>query len=336
MPDDAETPKRRGRQPKAEKTEPDEPESPLLQITGIGPTTLEKLTEAGYDDLMMIAVASPGEIAEEAGIGMGAAQKIIEGARKAANVEGFRSATDLLEERKSKKRLKIGVASLDDLIGGGFEPGAITEAFGEFGSGKTQIGHQLAVNVTLPENEGGLNGECAWLDSEGMFVPERIRQMAEAKKLDSGSIMSKIHVARAFNSQHQEIQVDKISEISKEHQIRLIVVDSLTAHFRAEYPGRGELAGRQQKLNTHIHSLLKIGSRIGAVIYVTNQVMASPGAMWGDPTRPIGGHILGHASAYRLYLRKSKAPKRIARLVDSPSLPEGEAVFSVTEEGITE
>ena len=69
-------------------------------------------------------------------------------------------------------------------------------------------------------------------------------------------------------------------------------------------------------------------------IYVTNQVMAKPDTFFGDPTEAIGGHIVGHTSKFRLFLRKSKGGKRIARLVDSPHLPEGEAVFKVTEKGV--
>ncbi len=198
----------------------------------------------------------------------------------------------------------------------------------------SQLGHQFAVNVTRPEEDGGLNGDTVWIDTEQTFRPERIRQMAEAFDLDVDEVLKRIHIARAFNSHHQMLLVEKAHELSKDFPVRLIVIDSLTAHFRAEFIGRGVLAERQQLLNKHIHELMRLGDLLNAVIYVTNQVHAKPDAFFGDPTRPIGGHIVGHSATFRVYLRKSKGGKRIARLIDSPNLPEAEAVFSVSEVGI--
>jgi len=143
-----------------------------------------------------------------------------------------------------------------------------------------------------------------------------------------------MHVARAFNSHHQVLLVEKATELARERKIRLMVVDSLTAHFRAEYVGRGALAERQQSLNKHMHDLLRFSDINNAVIAVTNQVSAKPDAFFGDPTRPIGGHVVGHTATFRLYLRKSKGGKRIVRLIDSPNLPEAEAVITVSEDGI--
>ncbi|HKZ58604.1 MAG TPA: DNA repair and recombination protein RadA [Candidatus Thermoplasmatota archaeon] len=306
----------------------------LEELPGVGPATLEKLKEAGYDDLLSIAVASPGDLAESVDVGITTAQKIIVAARKAADVGGFETGDVLLARRQNLKRILSGSKALDELLGGGVETQAITEAFGEFGSGKTQLAHQLAVNVTLPEDDGGLNGETLFIDTENTFRPERIVQMAAHKSLDAQEVLKKIRVARAFNSHHQMLLAEKAFELAKEHPIRLLVVDSLTAHFRAEFVGRGTLANRQQKLNTHMHTLLKFGDQANAAIYVTNQVQSKPDTFFGDPTRPVGGHIVGHMATYRLYLRKSKVPKRIARLIDSPSLPEGEAVFNVTEDGV--
>ena len=306
----------------------------LEELPGVGPATLEKLKEAGYDDLLSIAVASPGDLAESVDVGITTAQKIIVAARKAADVGGFETGDVLLARRQNLKRILSGSKALDELLGGGVETQAITEAFGEFGSGKTQLAHQLAVNVTLPEDDGGLNGESLFIDTENTFRPERIVQMAAHKSLDAQEVLKKIRVARAFNSHHQMLLAEKAFELAKEHPIRLLVVDSLTAHFRAEFVGRGTLANRQQKLNTHMHTLLKFGDQANAAIYVTNQVQSKPDTFFGDPTRPVGGHIVGHMATYRLYLRKSKVPKRIARLIDSPSLPEGEAVFNVTEDGV--
>jgi len=192
----------------------------------------------------------------------------------------------------------------------------------------------MAVNATMPFDKGGLEGEVIVIDTENTFRPERIVQIANALDMDPIETLHKIHVARAFNSSHQMLLVEKAMEMSHDMPVRLMVVDSLTAHFRAEYIGRGALAERQQLLNKHMHDLLRFGDLNNAVIAVTNQVSSKPDAFFGDPTRPIGGHIVGHAATYRIYLRKSKGGKRIARLIDSPNLPEAEAVFSVSEDGI--
>ncbi|MDG6219217.1 MAG: DNA repair and recombination protein RadA, partial [Candidatus Thermoplasmatota archaeon] len=221
-----------------------------------------------------------------------------------------------------------------ELLGGGFETQSITELFGEFGSSKTQIAHQLCVNVQLPKERGGMEHCAYFIDTENTFRPERIVQMAEALDLDPDTVLENIHVARAYNSSHQMLLVEKVIQMSKEQPVGLLVVDSLTAHFRAEFIGRGALADRQQKLNKHMHDLLRWSDLNNGAVCATNQVSSKPDAFFGDPTRPIGGHIVGHTATFRIYLRKSKGPKRIARLIDSPHLPEGEAVFTVSQEGI--
>ena len=304
------------------------------ELPGVGPATAEKLRDAGYTDLMSLAVATPDSVADATEIGANVAQKIIAAAREAVDVGGFETGDVILERRKSVSKLTTCSKAFDELLGGGLETQAITECFGEFGSGKSQLAHQLAVNVTRGEDEGGLDGDTVWIDTESTFRPERIRQMAEALELDPETILKRIHVARAFNSHHQMLLMEKANEMTKDFPVRLVVIDSLTAHFRAEYIGRGVLAERQQLLNKHIHELMRFGDVHNAAIYVTNQVAAKPDAFFGDPTRPIGGHIVGHSATFRIYLRKSKGGKRIARLIDSPNLPEAEAVFTVSEEGI--
>ena len=306
----------------------------IENLPGVGPATAEKLIEAGYTDLMSIAVSSPQSMAEMADIGVNTAVKIIAAARKQADIGNFETGSEVMERRKLVGNVRTGSEALDELMGGGFETQAITELFGEFGSGKTQIGHQMAVNVTKPVEDGGLDATSIYIDTENTFRPERIIQMSEGQGLDGKEILSKIRVARAFNSHHQMLLAEKAVEIAKEHNVRCLIVDSLTAHFRAEYVGRGALADRQQKLNKHMHDLQRFGDLNNALVVVTNQVMAKPDAFFGDPTRPIGGHIVGHAATFRIYLRKSKGQKRIARLIDSPNLPEGEAVFSIVEEGV--
>ena len=309
-------------------------EKSIDDLPGVGPTTATKLREAGYSGLMAIAVASPSTLADLAEIGEATAVKIINAARQEAELGKFETGDVLLERRKEVGKLTTCSKAFDELMGGGIETQAITEFYGEFGSGKTQIVHQLAVTVQMPKDEGGLEGHMAMIDTENTFRPERIAQMARALDIEPTEALKKIHVARAFNSHHQMLLVDKVKEVAKKFPIRLLIVDSLTAHFRAEYLGRATLADRQQKLNIHLHDLQRFGDLYNAAIAVTNQVHSKPDAFFGDPTRPVGGHVVGHTATFRLYLRKSKGGRRICRLVDSPNLPEGEAVITVTEDGI--
>src|SRR5439155_22406982 len=209
----------------------------IEELPGVGPATAEKLREAGFTDLMGLAVASPQMIADAAELGTNVAQKIIIAAREAVDIGGFETGDVILERRKSVAKLTTGAKALDELLGGGLETQAITEAYGEFGAGKSQLGLQLAVNVTRPREDGGLDGDTVWIDTENTFRPERITQMSEALDLDPDKVLKRIHVARAFNSHHQILLVDKAQEITKDFPVRLIVADSLTAHFRAEYSG---------------------------------------------------------------------------------------------------
>lgn len=305
----------------------------LEDIAGVGEKIAEKLREVGFSDPMTIAVASPGELASIAEIGEGQAAKIINSVRQMLEI-GFETADKIADRRANIAKITTGSKNLDNLLGGGIETQAITEAYGAYGSGKTQLGFQLAVNVQLPKDKGGLDGNVLWIDTENTFRPERIIQVAKGLKLDPEKILKNIHVARAFNSEHQMFLLEKANEIVEEKKIKLIVVDSLTSHFRSDFSGRGELAPRQQKLNRHLHALQKLADARNAAVYITNQVMARPDILFGDATTFVGGHVLAHMSTYRCYLRRGKEGTRICRLIDAPDLPEGEAVFKITEEGL--
>jgi DNA repair protein RadA len=308
----------------------------LEDLPNVGEKTAQKLRDAGFADMMRLATATAKELSVKAEIGEGVAEKVIEAARKAEQID-FETALDVMERRKDVGHIITGSTGLDELIGGGIETQAITEVFGEFGSGKSQISHEIAVTVQLPPEKGGLCGDCVFIDTENTFRPERIKQIAEGFTLDVQEVLGKIHIARAFNSSHQILMADKVNELIQSGvNIRLVIVDSLTAHFRAEYVGRESLATRQQKLNQHLHTLQNIANTYNVAVFVTNQVQARPDAFFGSPTKAIGGHVLGHASTYRIWLKKGLAGKRIARLVDSPHLPEGEAVFKVVTEGVVD
>ncbi len=305
----------------------------ISKIPGVGEKTAEKLKESGYDDLMAIAAASSGELMTAAGVGEETASKIIAAARESMKM-GFEPATEIMKKRGSVGKITTGSKSLDALIGGGVETQSIIEAHGAYGSGKSQLAHQLAVTVQLPKEKGGLGGKSIFIDTENTFRPERIMDMAKAIGLDPKKALDNVLVARAYNSDHQMLLVEKSEEFIKKNNVRVIIVDSLTSPFRADYTGRGTLANRQQKLNRHLHKLQRLADVYNLAIYVTNQVMSRPDILFGDPTAPIGGHILGHQATFRLYLRKSKGDKRIAKLIDSPCMPEGETIIKVVTDGV--
>ncbi len=281
---------------KKEKKEEKEKEYTLSDLPGIGPSSIAKLEAAGIYDLMGVAVMTPPGLAETAGLGEAAARKAIQAARKMMKL-GFQTGTDYAKKRQEVNTITTGSKNFDNLLGGkGIETRSMTEAFGAYGSGKTQLGLSLAVNVQLPPNMGGANGKAVYIDTEGTFRPERIKQIAEATGANPEKILKNIFVARAFNSDHQILLIDKVGEMIKEGEpIKLVVVDSLTAHFRAEFAGRGQLADRQQKLNRYLHNLMRMAEQYNLAVYVTNQVMANPAMMFGDPTTAVGGNIVGHA-----------------------------------------
>ncbi|MFB6246816.1 MAG: DNA repair and recombination protein RadA [Candidatus Pacearchaeota archaeon] len=317
------------------KKEEKEPE--LTDLPGIGPAVASKLEAAGIFDLMSLAVASPATIADASGVSAAVARKAIQSARDMLDL-GFQDGSEYAKKRSNVSYVTTGSKNVDDILGGkGIESRSITEAFGAYGSGKTQIGLSLAVNVQLPEEKGGCNGKCVFIDTEGTFKPHRIRQIAESRGADPEKVLKNIMVARAFNSDHQILLLDKISEMIKSGEpIKMLVVDSLTAHFRAEFSGRGQLADRQQKLNKYMHDLMKLAETHNLAVYATNQVMANPAQLFGDPTTAIGGNIVGHASTYRMYLRRGKKDSRVAKLIDSPSLPDQETPFYITNAGISD
>lgn len=307
----------------------------LNDIPGIGPSSIAKLEAAGIFDLMGVATLTPPALSEISGLGESVARKAIQAARSMLDL-GFMDASEYEKKRKDIHYITTGSKNLDNLLGGrGIESKSITEVFGAFGSGKTQLALSLAVGVQLPKENGGANGKAVYIDTEGTFRPERIKQYAEGLGANPEKVLKNIFVARAFNSDHQILLIEKINEMVKNGEpIKLLIVDSLTAHFRAEYSGRGQLADRQQRLNRYLHDLMKLAEQRNIAILVTNQVMANPAQMFGDPTTAIGGNIVGHASTYRIYLRRGKKDTRVAKLIDSPNLPDSETVFQVETSGL--
>jgi DNA repair protein RadA len=306
----------------------------IEELPGVTKTIAEKLRELGYATVEAVATATVAEL-QAAGLDEKHASEAIAAARESIEVSWV-TAKDLAEIKTSINRVTTGSQRLDMLLGGGIETQAITEFFGEFGSGKSQICHQLAVNVQLPVRRGGLDGAALYIDTENTFRPERIISMARHLGLEPDEVMERIIYSEAYTSDHQMLLLEKADRVVKDKGVRLIIIDSLTAHFRSEYLGRELLAERQQKLNKHMHRLVRLARAFNAAAIVTNQVMAKPDDIFSPyAVYPIGGHIVGHTSHNRVLLRKvSGRNLRIARLVSSPYLPEGEAVFKITENGV--
>jgi len=234
---------------------------------------------------------------------------------------------------KVKSVTKLGIEKTYDIV--------CAEPFHNFNanemivhnSGKTQLSHLLVVRALI-ENP---NNKAIFLDTENTFRDDRIIDFAEANGLDPDEALDRIFVARAYNSDHQQLLVDEIEKMLQQDQtFRVIVVDSLTSHFRAEFIGRGTLASRQQHLNKHMHQLLRLADLYNMVVLCSNQVMSAPDSFYGDPTKPIGGHIVGHNSTFRIYMRPGKEGSIYAKLVDSPNLPQTDCNFWVTKDGFAD
>jgi DNA repair protein RadA len=304
----------------------------LEEIPGIGPATINKLKEIGFKTVESLSTATTAELVS-AGLGESIAEKVIEAARKSRAIT-FVRGDELVELRKNIKKLTTGCSSLDNLLDGGIETQSLTEFYGEFGSGKSQLCHQLCVTVQLEEAQGGLSGNALYIDTEATFRPERVQQIAPRFGVKPSEVLKGIVYAEAYTSNHQVVLLENADEVIKENNIKLIIIDSVMSHFRSEYIGREMLANRQQQLNKHLHKLMRLSRAFNMAAVITNQVMASPDAFFSKAVSPVGGHIIGHMSHNRIFLRKGRNTMRIAKLTASPSLPEGEVPMRITERGI--
>ena len=319
----------------------------VSDIEGIGQTVADKLAAIGITEVEELATTDLKTLVA-AGISEGRAKTYIDKALgfKVRNLM-FKTGKQAMESRKRVRKLTTNVPDIDALLGGGIETSSITEFYGEFGAGKSQMVHQLAVNVMLPLEKGGLEGSVVWIDSERTFRPEsRFTEMVKGAerihgvKLDVDACIDRLLVATPMNVEEQIRTVDEAFEMARNHArdgnppVKMIIVDSLTSNFRAEFSGREQLPERQQTLLRHMNTLYKFAEEFNAVAIVTNQVQSNPAQFFGDPTKPIGGNIVGHTSKTRCYIRKSKAGSRVFKLVDSPDRPDGEAPFYIWTDGI--
>jgi DNA repair protein RadA len=305
----------------------------LENLEGVGPAIASRFRSVGLTTAEVIVVTPPREIAEKTGVGFNTVLNIVESARKMLSLS-FITADELWKKRQTMCKCSMGCKNLDRLLGGGIATQAVTEFIGEFGAGKTQICFKLCVTTQLPLEEGGLNGNVVYVDTEGTFMPERIAEIAKASGLDPQKVLGNVFLARAYNSSHQGLLIDHLFKFCLENNVKLVIVDSMIGHFRGEYIGREALSERQQALNSQLHKLLRLTEAFNLPVVITNQVQANPAMFFGDPNKPTGGHIMAHASTHRVYIRKGSKGTRIATIIDSPSLPESKTRFKITEKGI--
>ena len=306
----------------------------LEDVKGIGPVLARKLREAGITSVRTLALMPPRELARITGLGESRAALLSASARSLLKMSLI-PAKKYKELKASMSKLTTGCKALDRLLGGGLEPQVITEFVGPYGSGKTQLCHQLAVTAQLPKRSGGLEGAVIYIDTENMFSYERIEAIAKRLGLNPDTALENIFYTHAVNSDHQmKIVKEEAPTVIEEENVRLLIVDSLINHFRAEYLGRENLAVRQQKLNEHLHDLIRLAEAYNLVVVVTNHVIASPDMMFGPTEKPAGGHVVAHMCGYRIWIRRASGGKRRAMVIDSPKLPESECEFLITDQGI--
>jgi DNA repair protein RadA len=310
----------------------------IQDIEGIGPSTTKKLREAGILSVMDLAVAGVEDLAVDINSTKDSAASFIMAAQKLlreSNIleKEFITAEAALRKRRSLLRCSTGSGVLDELFLGGIETQAVTEFYGEFGSGKSQICHTLCITAGQPVESGGLDSGVIYVDTEGTFRPERLEQIARERGVDPLHALKNVAVCKVYNSSHLELIVKNLGKYVDDYKAKLVIIDSIISLHRAEFAGRGTLADRQQRLNSIMHKLLRIAEIYNIALVVTNQVQSAPDTFFGDPTRPTGGNVIGHASTYRVYLKKS-GENRIARMVDSPYHPYGDVRFTVNEKGV--
>ncbi|KAG0695240.1 DNA repair protein RAD51 1 [Chionoecetes opilio] len=307
-----------------------------LEQNGIAATDVKKLEEAGYYTVEAVAFAPKKALLSIKGISEAKADKILNEATKLVPM-GFTTATEFHQKRADL--LTTGSKELDKLLGGGIETGSITEIFGEFRTGKTQICHTLAVTCQLPLEMGGGEGKCLYIDTEGTFRPERLVAAAQRYQLQESDVLDNVAYARAYNSDHQTQLLIQAAAMMAESRYALLIVDSAMALYRTDYAGRGELSARQMHLARFLRMLLRLADEFGVAVVITNQVVAQvDGASMfaADPKKPIGGNIMAHASTTRLSLRKGRGETRICKIYDSPCLPEAEAMFGIFSHGVAD
>lgn len=308
-----------------------------LQDLGINAADINKLKASGYCTILSLIQATKKELCNVKGLSEAKVEKILEASAKIESSSVFITANQLVEKRSRILKITTGSKVLDTTLGGGIESMSITELFGENRCGKTQICHTLSVTAQLPKNMNGGNGKVCYIDTEGTFRPEKICKIADRFGIDGEAVLDNILYARAFTHEHLYHLLAMSAAKMCEEPFALLIVDSIISLFRVDFSGRGELSERQQKLNKTMSVLNKLGEQFNIAIVITNQVMSDPGATLtfvANPMKPVGGHVIGHASTTRLSLRKGKGDQRVCKVYDAPNLPETECIFQLSDVGI--
>ncbi|KTW25774.1 DNA repair protein rhp51 [Pneumocystis carinii B80] len=308
-----------------------------LEGNGISASDIKKIIEAGYNTVEAIAYTPKRAILLIKGISEAKADKLISEASKLVPM-GFTTATEFHQRRCELISITTGSKQLDTLLAGGIETGSITEIFGEFRTGKSQICHTLAVTCQLPIDMGGGEGKCLYIDTEGTFRPTRLLAVADRYGLNGEEVLDNVAYARAYNADHQLQLLGQAANMMAESRFSLLIVDSATSLYRTDFAGRGELSARQMHLAKFLRTLQRLADEYGIAVVITNQVVAQVdgnASMFNpDPKKPIGGNIIAHSSTTRLSLRKGRGEQRICKIYDSPCLAEADAVFAITNGGV--
>jgi len=306
-----------------------------LEQHGISRQDTQKLAGAGFCTVQSIAYATLKSLCAVKGVSDTKAQKLRDIAYKLVP-STFVTAAEELQQRQQMIVLSTGSKELDKLLEGGIETGSLTELYGEFRTGKTQLCHTLCVTAQLPLDQGGGEGKAMYIDTEGTFRPQRLVAIAERYGVSPEMVLENVVYARAHNSEQQKELLKQACALMSEDRFSLLVVDSATALYRTDYMGRGELSERQMQLAQFLRALTRMSAEFGIAVVLTNQVVANPDGMSfaKDATKPIGGNIIAHASHTRLQLKKARGENRVCKVIDSPSIAESEASFSVGAAGV--
>lgn len=312
-----------------------------IQNHGISKSDIDKLIGAGYSTVASVAHTMSKKLANIRGLSDGKVDKIKAAVKlQMPQASGFMTGLEVARKRKRCVRIGTGSKQLNSILKGGFNTMEISEVYGEFRCGKTQLCHTMCVVAQLPKDMGGAEGKVVYIDTEGTFRPERIQQIAERYGVDPDQALENISVARAYNSEMQKDFADDLMEQFKTDQYRLLIVDSVMACFRIDYTGRAELSERQQELGRFLNKVMMLSEEFNICVLMTNQVQSDPGASalfaGVDGRKPIGGHVLAHASTTRILLRKGRGEERVAKIIDSPDCPEKEATYIITNGGISD
>lgn len=308
-----------------------------LENDGINAGDLRKLQEGGIYTVEQLAHSNRRELVAIKGLSDAKVEKLITAAAKHVPM-GFTTATHMQEARKHIINITTGSKELDAILEGGIESGSLTEIYGEFRTGKTQICHTLCVTCQLGVDRGGGEGKAMFVDTEGTFRPQRLVQIAERFGLSPDDVLDNVAYARAHNSEHQQQLLLQAASILSESRFSIMIIDSATALFRTDYQGRGQLSERQMGLAKFLRQLTRIADEFSVAVVVTNQVVSNvdgASAMFAGPTiKAIGGNIMSHAAHTRLFFTKGRGENRKCKIQCSPHLPERDAEFRISEQGV--